>query len=570
MMKNETEQMFESFFYQADAPICVIKADAPRFTIIAFNELYKKTTGTSVTDIIGKAVFEVYEPNDGTSTEQFSLLKAALQNCVDTQQQIKLPILSFDVPDASGTIFSTYWQIEINPVLDSQHKVNYMLCVTKNITEQEHTQKLIKAGHEREKALLNELKAVNAELDAKNKELVGTNAILSDTIDLLSALQDEQRMLNNELEERVAKRTEELTESENKLRLILNSIPQITWTSNTNGEVTFYNQRWYDYTRLDFEQTKAWGWKEVIHPDDLQYNIDTYSNIVATKQPGEFEVREKRFDGVYKWHLVRLEPLKDHDGEVILWIGTATDIQDLKDLQQNKDDFISIASHELKTPLTTLNASIQVLDQLKGDLANSLIPKMITQARKSMSKINNLVEGLLNASRLNQGPLLLTKSTFSLLGLLMESCDQISSANDYNFIIEGDDVIITADEFQIDQVIVNLVNNAVKYASNSLDIYIKVKKQENEVTVSVTDTGMGIPPEQIPRLFNRYFRGHEESYQYSGIGLGLFISAEIVKHHGGRMGVESKLGEGSTFWFTLPLNQPCVCQSITEADILKA
>jgi PAS domain S-box-containing protein len=563
-MKNDIEQMFESFFYQADAPICVVKADAPQFTIIAFNDLYKKTTGTSVTDIVGKGVFEVYQPNDDTSASQFSLLKAALQNCVDTRQQVKLPILSFEAADASsGTVSKTYWQIEVSPVLDSQQKVNYMLCVTKNVTEQEHTQNLIREGHEREKALLNELQTLNTELDAKNKQLTGTNVVLSNTVALLKTLQNEQQQLNSELEERVAKRTKELTESENKLRLILNSIPQIAWTSSTDGDVTFYNQRWYDYTGLNFEQTKAWGWKEVIHPDDLQYNLDAYSNIVASNQPGEFEIREKRFDDVYKWHLIRLAPLKDNDGKVKLWIGTATDIQDLKDLQQNKDDFISIASHELKTPLTTLNASIQVLDQLKDDPANAVIPEMIAQARKSMSKINNLVDGLLNASRLNHGPLTLNMSAFSMLDLLRESCNQISSATDYNLIIEGDDVVVTVDEFQIEQVIVNLVNNAVKYAPNSLDIFLKVKKHENEVTVSVTDTGMGIPPEQIPRLFNRYFRGHEESYQYSGIGLGLYISAEIIKHHGGRMGVESKLGQGSTFWFTLPLEHLDVYQTIT-------
>ena len=130
----------------------------------------------------------------------------------------------------------------------------------------------------------------------------------------------------------------------------MDTIPQIAWTSNPEAEVEFFNQRWFEYTGLTYEETKSLGWRTVVHPDDLQYNLDQYKTIAENGVGGEFEIREKNKDGLYRWHLVRMRPIKDENGAVRLWVGTATDIQDLKQLQQQKDDFISIASHELKDP----------------------------------------------------------------------------------------------------------------------------------------------------------------------------------------------------------------------------
>jgi signal transduction histidine kinase len=128
--------------------------------------------------------------------------------------------------------------------------------------------------------------------------------------------------------------------------------------------------------------------------------------------------------------------------------------------------------------------------------------------------------------------------------------------------IQGDkELEIYADEHRIDQVIVNLVNNAVKYAPDSKDIFITIEKEQDQVKIAVRDDGPGISEDKIPHLFDRYYRVHSTGYQGSGLGLGLYICAEIIKRHGGEIGVESELGKGSTFWFTLPLQQ--------EPDIVK-
>jgi PAS domain S-box-containing protein len=556
-MNYSPEKMFESFFNQTSTPICVIKADSPRFTIIAINEQYKKTTKTSIKNIIGKGVFEVYKPYDESSTKQFELLTIALAKCIETKQQVKLPVLFFEVFDANLKIFKkTYWQIEINPVCGLMHDVDYMLCVTHNITDQEINRILIRDANDRERQLHEELKAINEELAATNEELSATNETLIDTVEQLNLSQKTLQNLNIELEERVIIRTKELSESEEKFKSILNSIPQIAWTNTIEGDVNFYNQRWYDYTGLDFEQTKTRGWKEVIHPDDLQLNLDTFSSIINSDSHGEFEIREKRFDGVYRWHLVRIEPLKDKRGKVVLWIGTATDIQDIKDIQQQKDDFISIASHELKTPLTTLKATLQLMDQLKEKSSHVMLPQLIKQANKSMDKTSRLVEDLLNASRLNQGQLKLNKSVFTLSETFSRCSLYVESTNKHELILQGDtELQVIADEYQIDQVIINLINNAIKYAPLSLKIYLIIEKDINMAKISVKDNGPGIAPDLVPLLFNRYSRANPSGYQYSGMGLGLYISAEIIKNHGGQIGVDSELGKGSTFWFTIPLHK---------------
>jgi signal transduction histidine kinase len=238
------------------------------------------------------------------------------------------------------------------------------------------------------------------------------------------------------------------------------------------------------------------------------------------------------------------------------WIGTATDIDALKKLQQQKDDFISIASHELKTPITSLNASLQLLDRVKDNPSSKVLPPMISQARKSMQKISKLVDDLLNVGRIQKGQLPLNKTTFTISKLLNACCNPIILAGKHKFhIICDKELKVYADEHRIDQVMTNLINNAVKYAPNSTDISLIIQKEQNVVKVSVKDSGPGIPKDKLPHLFDRYYRVNSTGYQTSGLGLGLYISSEIIKRHGGEIGVESELGKGSTFWFTLPLHQ---------------
>ncbi|MEB0260255.1 MULTISPECIES: PAS domain-containing protein [unclassified Mucilaginibacter] len=246
----------------------------------------------------------------------------------------------------------------------------------------------------------------------------------------------------------------------------------------------------------------------------------------------------------------------DDDNKPKSVAGIMIDITESKAYDQQKDDFISIASHELKTPVTSLKAALQLMDRMKekDSLSPQMMAKLIEQSNRSMDKISTLIEDLLNLSRMNEGQLRLEKSTFTIADLLNQCCNHVRVAGKHELITRGDEKLkVNADEHRIDQVIVNMVNNAVKYAPNSKLIILSIEKQGKMAKISVKDTGPGIAPEKLSRLFERYYRTDASGYQNSGLGLGLYISAEIVRKHGGEIGVDSELGKGSTFWFTLPL-----------------
>ena len=291
--------------------------------------------------------------------------------------------------------------------------------------------------------------------------------------------------------------------------------------------------------------------EQIIPEDEKQLR-----EVLDAIQPGQsfdYQARIKTADGVLKWINFQGRAENDRNSKRISVLGTLADITRDKLAERQKDDFISIASHELKTPLTALNSSLQLLERAKHTLVPNLA-KLVEQGSKSMSKVTILVDDLLNASRLNEDQLHLRKTKFNLSKAIEECCLHVTAGGIYNIITKGfKDVEVNADSERIQRVIVNFVNNAVKYAPKSKNIVIDVEQHNKEVKVSVTDQGPGIAKEKLTHLFDRFYRVDETGGQYSGLGLGLYISAEIIRRHDGKIGVYSETGQGSTFWFSLPL-----------------
>lgn len=266
----------------------------------------------------------------------------------------------------------------------------------------------------------------------------------------------------------------------------------------------------------------------------------------------EYPIRWR--DGSLHWIQAHGRPRYDENGKADRMVGMTADITEKKMFDQRKDDFLSIASHELKTPLTILKASIQLLDRLKEKPFSEIHSKLLDQSAKSVDTMVTLIDELLNMRRMNEDQLKLEKTKFNLFEMLSNSCNHIRMEGKYDLIILGDkNIEVVADENRIDQVVINFVNNAVKYASHSNEIQINIEVINSEVKISVKDFGDGIDAKILPHLFDRYYRADHSGKSYSGLGLGLYICAEIIKKHKGKIGAESKIGEGSTFWFTLPL-----------------
>ena len=234
-------------------------------------------------------------------------------------------------------------------------------------------------------------------------------------------------------------------------------------------------------------------------------------------------------------------------------IGVTQNITARKDLDKRKDEFLAIVSHELKTPITSLKASLQLLETMYDQQDNNTVPLLVKTSLKSTGKIDGLVNDLLNMHRSSENQLQLDKTIFNMHHLLELCSQQAQPVPGQVIILTGDKTLnVCADEQRIEQVITNLINNAIKYAADSTEIILSVSRQPQFVYVSVKDDGPGIAKQDLPHLFDRYWRADHSGNRYSGLGLGLYICAEIIKRHGGAIGVHAEPGKGSEFWFTLP------------------
>ena len=233
------------------------------------------------------------------------------------------------------------------------------------------------------------------------------------------------------------------------------------------------------------------------------------------------------------------------------------EIEFRKEAEKKKDEFISIASHELKTPLTSVKGYIQLLERglSKGDIDN--VKSHLSKAQVQLEKLNGLIADLLDISKIESGKLKFNKQYFDIDPLLDSIIEVIHQSNpDFKIIKEGKvNAKVFGDEMRIEQVVVNFLTNAIKYSPGTTEAFMTVRLQNNELYLGVRDSGIGMQPEQVKRVFEKFYRVEETSHRFQGLGIGLYISSEIIKRHGGQINVKSVYGEGSEFYFTIPVDQ---------------
>ncbi|WP_025144919.1 ATP-binding protein [Pedobacter jeongneungensis] len=284
--------------------------------------------------------------------------------------------------------------------------------------------------------------------------------------------------------------------------------------------------------------------------NDVQKNIE---DAIKLHELYEAEYQARLPDGSVRWIHASGKANYDGTGKPLTMTGVTRDVTMQKHYEQRQDDFLTVASHELKTPITVLKANFQLLERMKDSISPQIAVKLIESAGNSLEKFNVMINELLDVTRHREGKLKLNKSKFNIGHLLKGCCDHVRLAGSHELIIRTPDIMVYADEHRIDQVLVNLVNNAVKYSPAGTAIFITGEKRNDLVRISVKDQGNGIKAEQIPHLFDRLWQAADQSTEYNGLGMGLYISSEIIQRHGGKMGVESELGKGSEFWFEIPL-----------------
>ena len=443
--------------------------------------------------------------NKGTPTEvlgcsMFDLIQLADENTVraifDEVLETGRPFIqkegafSYNKTEVEKTY---YFDLQFAPVYDDEHKVTSMLALVNDVTAQVEARESLKS---------------------KDWEL---NAML------------------------------------NQFEFLTNSIPQQVWTAQPNGMLDYVNLQVQDYFGKEPDDLIGENWQYAVHPDDLEAAGKAWQHALETGETYQTEFRLIKKDLTYRWHLARAQAFVK-DGKLLKWFGTNTDIEDQKQVAERKDEFISVASHELKTPLTSLSASLQLLTRIyKANTESPLIPNFIEKSNSNLKKLINLVDDLMNVSKLKHGKLPLKLEKLNLSALVHEVCEDYRDERTHriNF-LQDQNVEIMADYQRITQVMINLISNAIKYAPNSDQVNVTIEISADFVRVSVQDFGIGIADDKLPLLFNRYYRVDNSGIQFSGLGIGLHICCEIVERHQGRIGVESVLGQGSTFWFELP------------------
>ncbi|MCX2477636.1 ATP-binding protein [Pedobacter sp. MC2016-15] len=248
---------------------------------------------------------------------------------------------------------------------------------------------------------------------------------------------------------------------------------------------------------------------------------------------------------------------QDHEGELFHFSGVILEITEQKQDEIRKNDFIAMVSHELKTPLTSLKGYMQLLGVKNRNNEDGFTTTAISKGNIQITKMTAMINGFLNVSRLESGKILLQKQDFKLNQLLketIEEIDLISSDHEFKF-FPGEEITIHADQEKIGQVLNNFLTNAVKYSPQGKTIEITSKEVDGWVQVSVKDEGMGISAGDAARLFDRFYRVNSASAQnISGFGIGLYLCAEIIHRHNGKIWVDSELNQGAVFHFSLPLS----------------
>ena len=359
--------------------------------------------------------------------------------------------------------------------------------------------------------------------------------------------------MNEELESIVEERTKDLLVSREYFKFLADNIPVIIWTADVDGKLDYVNRRWVEYTGFDIEESKTKR-DDIIHADDLERNIAEWQTALKDMRKFEGEFRLKRAsDGAYRWHYSQAIPFKDEHGNITAWIGTNIDIDDQKKELEKKDEFISVASHELKTPLTSLKGYIQLMEF--QDNLSEAAKIYVSKATTSVNKLQHLIDELLDASKIKAGKFKFQKREFNLaelVSLCIENSTYMYPAYKIKKEFE-DDILVYGNDERIEQVLMNLINNAVKYSPNKKEIIIRAEKDKCSAIVSVIDFGIGMVNSDQDLVFERFYRANGHESTMPGLGMGLYISSEIIKEHNGEISVKSKLNEGSVFSFSLPL-----------------
>ncbi|WP_316771412.1 PAS domain-containing protein [Pedobacter frigiditerrae] len=298
---------------------------------------------------------------------------------------------------------------------------------------------------------------------------------------------------------------------------------------------------------------------DFIEPEFKENVIAAVNSAIlnTTIYQAEYKIRWR--DNSIHWIKESGKAQYDDKGNPVSFIGVSYDITDIKQLQQQKDDFIGIASHELKTPVTSIKAYAQVLEKIltkKGDVMEAgLMKKMDAQ----LNRLTSLIGDLLDVTKVNSGKIQYNHTRFDFNEMVEFVIEDLQRTTENHQIIADLKYVglVFTDKERVSQVVTNLITNAIKYSPNAEQIIVHTYIDNKDVVVCVEDFGIGIAEDKLNKVFEQFYRvSGSMQHTFPGLGLGLYISSEIIKREGGKIWVNSTEGKGSKFCFSIPLQKP--------------
>lgn len=477
--------------------------------ILTASDAYLKITGKS-RDIKGKHISEAFPVDE--SLEESVAIRTSLEKVLATKEPHQLPVSRYDLPDFEnpGSIKEHYWHTLNTPVLDSSGEILYIIHSTRELTAQ------ITAERELKISLEKQIKEA-ARAAQLSKRLEKLFADIPARIAILSGPQFIFEYINPIYHQHFGYR--DLIG-----KTFLEALPELA------GHPVLNELRKVYRTGITFEG------KEIRIPlTEIkdQPPVDRYYNIM---------------------YQARL----DENGAVNGILSFAYDVTELvsvrklEEEQYKKDEFLSIASHELKTPLTSIKAFNQLM-QRTNDIHT--LKGFISKSEHNILRLDKLIGDLLDVTKINAGKMQYNMHFFDFEEMLRQTIDHVQhTSTTHQLILEHHEPVkYIGDRIRIEQVVSNFLTNAIKYSPGSNRVIVNCHVKDEHIIVSVQDFGIGITPDDMSHLFERYHRISNASMHFEGLGLGLFICSEILNRHQGSFWIESELNAGSTFYFKLPL-----------------
>lgn len=530
--KNQTQNIererktLYDLFMNAPAIICVFRGEEHIYEFV--NPEYQKLYGYR--ELVGKTVRESLPELEG------QVFFDLLDNVYATGEPfVGNEIVAHIDPYQNGKIEQVYFNFIYQPTFDNENNVNGIMVFAFDITQQVKARKIIEDANE-----------------------------------ALIKSESDQKELSDYLENIVKKRTKELNEekealreSENNFEMISENIPNLLWTAKPSGEADYYNKKFLSFVGKTFEEMQDWGWMDFVHPEDIEQVKETWIESLKTGKLYETEYRlKKSSDNKYYWFISRALPLYDESNtNIIKWFGVCTEINDQKLTEQKLESanhelerFSYIASHDLQSPIRTIVSYSKLiqrryektLDNNANDLLNTIIKASMT--------MKNLIDDLLSFSKIGKDNIILKDVS------IKDIIDEIVNANeDYikeeNAIVNYSSLpVIKSEPIYMYQLFQNLISNAIKYQRPDIKAVIEISatKKDTYWLFKVADNGIGIEKQYFERIFEPFKRLHSND-EYTGSGIGLATVKKIIELYGGKIWVESEFGQGTTFYFTIPL-----------------